>query len=84
MNLQSCTIRTKAGMCVCLCACVRVLVSIGRQKNLLGLPLGLHPGVHASHQHPVVQVRAHCGSFGNNNNNNGNNNNNNNNITFYF
>ena len=30
--------------------------SSGGQEDPLGLQVGLHPGVHAPHQHPVVQV----------------------------
>jgi len=33
------------------------LCCVGRQEYTLGVEMGLHPGVDASHQHPVVQVR---------------------------
>lgn len=30
---------------------------VGGQEYSLGIQMGLHPGVNASHKHPVVQVR---------------------------
>lgn len=36
---------------------VYVHVRVGGQGDLLGIAVGLHPGVHASHQYSVVQVR---------------------------
>ena len=36
----------------CKCCCFT-----GEQRHQMGIPVGLHPGVHAPHQHPVVQVR---------------------------
>lgn len=37
---------------------IKVCMFVGREEYSLGIKMGLHPGVDASHQHPVVQVRS--------------------------